>query len=78
MKLWLLGDVARRGRAERTLSMRVDGALVGAALEDTTRVTSLEPPLSSADEHAKPSPAASSSASSRAQALAAALQGLPK
>jgi hypothetical protein len=70
MKLWLLGDEARRGRAERTLALRVDGAAVAAAFTETVDVTTVEPPPADQDDQ----PSASPSASSRAHALAAALQ----
>ena len=43
MKLWLLGDVARRGQAERTLRIPVHGEAVHEALLETERCTRLAP-----------------------------------
>ena len=43
MKLWLLGDVARRGQAERTLRIPVHGEAVHVALRETERCTRLAP-----------------------------------
>lgn len=81
MKLWLLGDEARRGRPERTLPLRVDGAAVLAALEESLTVTTLVPPapLDASPTHAASATdarddAGQASPSSRATALAAALR----
>jgi hypothetical protein len=42
MKLWLLGDRARRGQLERTLKVGVDGESVQRALEQTKQCTRIE------------------------------------
>ena len=78
MKLWLLGDQARRGRIERTLPLEVDAEAVTAALEETVAVTHLEPPAAE-EEEAAPAPTGqqappATSSTSRATALAAAMK----
>ena len=72
MKVWLLGDETRRGRMERTLPIKVDGASVSAALEETSTVTRCEV-LRSSSEHGGEAVSSSPSPSSRAAMLAAAL-----
>ena len=42
MKLWLLGDQARRGRIERTLPLRVDGERTLEALTQASACTRIE------------------------------------
>ena len=69
MKLWLLGDEARRGRAERTLPLQVDGAATMTALEETRVVTRLAPPRADTGGADDAPPAGA-----RAAALAAALK----
>lgn len=43
MKLWLLGDEARRGQPERTLPMPVDADVTMAALAEASACTRIEP-----------------------------------
>ena len=42
MKLWLLGDRARRGREDRTLKLAVDGEALQRALNEAAQCTKLE------------------------------------
>ena len=42
MKLWLLGDQARRGQLDRTLPLAVDGARALAALDETQQCMQVE------------------------------------
>jgi len=43
MKLWLLGDTARRAQRDRTLKLAVDGQAVAAALAETRHCTRVPP-----------------------------------
>ena len=46
MKVWLLGDIHRRGQLERTLLLPVNRRAMADALEQGSEVTRLEMPTS--------------------------------